>query len=152
VIQDMFSYMEGKRKFLFCTDSEGVRNLNFLVCQALNENVPFDFHIFQEESEESFVNDWFSKQKMGAYLYISGKADFVKRIKDIAIMAGFTKHDMQSLFNGPVKQKLICCTCHGLNEVSDQTHVVCVHCGQELEVSDHYSRRLDAYLGYVNIK
>ncbi|GAM15538.1 dimethylamine monooxygenase subunit DmmA family protein [Mesobacillus selenatarsenatis] len=148
----MFSYVEGKRKLLFCTDSEVDRNLYILVRQALDENVTFEFHILEEESEESFVNQWFHKQKMGAYLYISGKEDFVKRIKDVAMMAGFTEHDMQSLINGPVKKKLICCTCHGVNEVSDQTHVVCVHCGQELEVSDHYSRRLDAYLGYVTIK
>lgn len=148
----MFSYMEGKRKFLFCADSEGIRFLHILVCQAIDENVPFDFHILQEESEESFVNEWFSKQKMGAYLYISGTGDFVKRIQSRAMNAGFSEHDMQTLTAGPFKKKLICCTCHGENEIDDQTHIVCEHCGQGLVVSDHYSRRLDAYLGYVTIK
>ncbi|MBS8265418.1 hypothetical protein DYI25_13400 [Mesobacillus boroniphilus] len=148
----MFSYMEGKRKFLFCADSEGVRYLHILVRQAMDENVPFDFHILQEEREESFVNEWFSKQKMGTYLYISGTSDFVKRIQVRAMNAGFSEHDMQTFITGTIKKKLICCTCHGENEVLDSTHVVCVHCGQDLEVSDHYSRRLDAYLGYVTIK
>ncbi|MFT9598607.1 dimethylamine monooxygenase subunit DmmA family protein [Mesobacillus sp.] len=148
----MFSYAESKRKFLFCTDSEGDQNLNILVRQALNENVPFEFHILQEESEERFVNEWFSKQKMGAYLYISGTADFVKRIQGVAMKAGFSEHDMQSLIIGPAMKKLVCCTCHGENEVLDQSQVACLHCGQKLEVSDHYSRRLDAFLGYVTIK
>ena len=152
MIQDMFLYMEGRRKFLFCADSDGVKSLRILVRQAIDENVPFDFHILQEESEESLVNDWFSKQKMGAYLYISGTGDFVKRMQSRAKEAGFSEHDMQSLTTGPIMKKLICCTCHGDNEVVDQYHVVCVHCGQDLEVSDHYSRRLDAYLGYVTIK
>lgn len=148
----MFSYAKGKRKFIFCTDSEGNRNLNILVQQALNENVPFEFHILQEESEEKFVNEWFFKQKMGTYLYISGTSDFVKRIQGVAMKEGFSEHDMQSHTIGPVSKKLICCTCHGENEVLDQSDIVCGHCGEKLEVSDHYSRRLDAFLGYVTIK
>jgi dimethylamine monooxygenase subunit C len=148
----MFSYAKGKRKLLFCTDSEGNRTLNILVHQALNENMPFEFHILQEESEDGFVNEWFSKQKMGTYLYISGTSDFVKKITAVAMKAGFSQHDMQSLTIGTARKKLICCTCHGENEVLDQSNIVCGHCGQKLEVSDHYSRRLDAYLGYVTIK
>lgn len=89
---------------------------------------------------------------MGTYLYISGTSDFVKRIKGIAMDSGFSEHDMQLHTIGPVSKKLLCCTCHRENEVSDQTDIVCGHCGQKLEVSDHYSRRLDAYLGYVTIK
>lgn len=150
--QDHLSLMEGKRKFLFCADSKGATSLYILVSKAINENVPFDFHIFQDESEESFVDEWFIQQKMGTYLYISGAADFVKRVQNIALKTGFSEHDLQSFPIGPMKKKLICCTCHGENEVDDGTHVTCANCGQELEVSDHYSRRLDAYLGYVMIK
>jgi len=152
MIQDHSSLIEGKRKFLFCADPEGARSLYILVRQAMDENVPFDFQIFLEESEEGFVDEWFSQQKMGAYLYISGKTDFVKRIQGEAIKAGFSEHDLQLLTIGPVKKRLVCCTCHAESEVSEQTHIICAYCGQELEVSDHYSRRLDAYLGYVNIK
>lgn len=148
----MFSYVEGRRKLLFCTDSEDDRNLYILVRQALDENAPFEFHILEEESEEGFVNEWFSKQKMGTYLYISGTSDFVKRIQGVAMKAGFSQYDMQSHTIGSASKKLICCTCHGENEVLDQSHIICVRCGEELEVSDHYSRRLDAYLGYVTIK
>lgn len=150
--QDHLSLMEGKRKFLFCADSKGAGSLTILVRQALDENVPFDFHIFQEENEESFVDEWLSQQKMGTYLYISGAADFVKRIQNKAWKIGFSEHDLFSLPTGPAKKKLVCCTCHGVSEVDDQSHFTCAHCGQDLEVSDHYSRRLDAYLGYVTIK
>jgi dimethylamine monooxygenase subunit C len=150
--QDYLSLMEGKRKFLFCADSIAARSLNILVSQAIDENAPFDFHIFQEESEESFVDEWLSQQKMGTYLYISGAADFVKRIQNKALKIGFSEHDFKSLPIEPVKKKLVCCTCHSESEVDDEPHVTCAHCGLELEVSDHYSRRLDAYLGYVTIK
>ncbi|MBT2692223.1 hypothetical protein J7E32_04365 [Bacillus sp. ISL-55] len=89
---------------------------------------------------------------MGTYLYISGSSDFVKRIQGAAMEAGFSQYDMQSHTIGPARKKLICCTCHGENEVLNQSDIVCGHCGEKLEVSDHYSRRLDAFLGYVNIK
>lgn len=150
--KDHFSLIEGKRKFLFCADSKGARSLYILVRQAMDENRPFDFHILQEEREESVVDKWFSQQKMGAYLYISGTADFVKRIQNKALEAGLSEHDFQSLIIGPAKKKLICCTCHAESVVEEQVHIICADCGQELEVSDHYSRRLDAYLGYVSIK
>lgn len=150
--QGHLSLMEGKRKFLFCADPKGATTLYILVSKAINENVPFDFHIFQDESEESLVAEWFTQQKMGTYLYISGAADFVKRVQNKALEIGFSEHDLQSFPIGLVKKKLLCCTCHGEREVEEETHVTCARCGQELEVSDHYSRRLDAYLGYVSIK
>jgi dimethylamine monooxygenase subunit C len=152
MMQNAFSFKAGKRKFLFCADSEEARHLHNIVREAMDGNIPLDFQILQEEREESLVDEWFSIQKMGAYLYISGTSDFVKRIQSKAMEAGFSEHDMQSLTIGPAKKKLICCTCHGRNEVSDLHYVFCGQCGEELEVSDHYSRRLDAYLGYVTIK
>jgi dimethylamine monooxygenase subunit C len=152
MMDENISLKKGKRKFLFCADSKGARSLYILVRQAIDENVPFDFHIFQEESEERFADEWFSHQKMGTYLYISGAADFVKRIQNKAWKIGFSEHDLQALPIGPAKKKLICCTCHGESEVDEETHVTCAHCGLVLEMSDHYSRRLDAYLGYVTIK
>lgn len=150
--QDYLTLMEGKRKFLFCADSKGARSLYILVSQAIDENVQFDFHVFQDVSEESFVDEWLSQQKMGVYLYISGAADFLKRIQNKALKIGFSEHDLHSLPTGTAKKKLVCCTCHGESEVDVQSYITCAHCGLELEVSDHYSRRLDAYLGYVTIQ
>lgn len=145
------SFNKGKRKYLFCADSNGVESLYVLVHQAMNEKVPFDFLIIENESH-AFLDLWFSQQKMGTYLYVSGELEFVNILKNLAFNAGFSEHEMQMKVLGPTTKKLICCTCHGGNDVGDQLHITCKHCGQELELSNHYSRRLDAYLGYVSIK
>lgn len=145
------SFNMGKRKYLFCGDSNGAESLYVLVHQAMDEKVPFDFLIIENEAY-SFLDLWFSHQKMGTYLYLSGELEFVNILKNLAVNAGFSEHEMQMKVWGTTTKKLICCTCHGGNDVGDKLHITCKHCGQELEVSNHYSRRLDAYLGYVSIK
>ncbi len=151
MIEKELSFSKGKRKYLFCADSQGAKHLYLLVHQTMEENVPFDFHIIEQESE-SFLNHWFSHQKMGTYLYISGHRNFVNRVKTLAMEAGFSEYEMQMKVIGPLIKKVICCKCHGVNEVDDDLYIACKQCGLELEVSNHYSRRLDAYLGYFSIK
>lgn len=144
------SFKKGKRKYLFCADSKGAESLYFLVQQAMEVKVPFDFLVIENESD-SFLDLWLSQQKMGTYLYLSGKWEFVNRLKNLAFGAGFSEYEMQMNVLGSIRKKLICCKCHGVNDVDDELHITCKHCGLELEVSNHYSRRLDAYLGYSSI-
>ncbi len=143
--------ISGKRKLLFIADQKGAVACYGLLQHALSEKIPFDFHIFIE-GQEPMLKTWFRTQKMGTYLYISGSAEFVMMVKELAFEAGFSEHEMQIVTRGFLPKKLICCTCHGENEAGDNKHVKCRLCGQDLEVSNHYSRRLDAYLGYVTIK
>ncbi|KQL43961.1 hypothetical protein AN963_21135 [Brevibacillus choshinensis] len=143
-------FIRGKRKYLFCTDSKGAESLYNLVQQAMEDNAPFDFHVIENESD-SFLNLWFSQQKMGTYLYLSGKWEIVNRLKNLALKAGFSEYEMQIKVLGKIRKKLICCKCHGVNDVDDESHISCMHCGLKLEVSNHYSRRLEAYLGYSSI-
>jgi hypothetical protein len=139
------------RKYLFCADAAGTEFLYSHVQKAIEDKVSFDFRLIEEE-EDSFINLWLSQQKMGSQLYLSGKNEFVKRLKQLALAAGFSEYEMKINICGLIKKKLICCTCHGVNEVEDERLIICNHCGVELEVSCHYSSRLDAYLGYVTIK
>ena len=146
-----FTFIKGKRKYLFCADRQGADSLYALVQKAMKEKAPFDFHIIDQETD-SFLDVWFNQQKMGAYLYISAQWEFVNRASKLALDAGFSDHEMQTKVSGPIRKKLICCKCHGVYDIDEDPHITCKHCGIELELSNHYSRRLDAYLGYVSIK
>jgi len=149
--QKEFSFTKGKRKYLFCADSKGADTLYLLVQQVIENKVPFDFLVIEHESD-SFLGLWFNQQKMGTYLYVSGTWKFVNRLKNLALDAGFSEYEMQLNVQGPVSKRVICCICHGVNDVEDELHIICTHCAVELEASSHYSRRLEAYLGYTSIK
>jgi dimethylamine monooxygenase subunit C len=144
-------FNKGKRKYLFCTDQQGAESLHLLVQQTIEANVQYDF-LMIEDQHDSFLNDWFTQQKMGTYLYISGRWKFVKRVKNLALSAGFTQYEMQVKVLESISKRIICCKCHGVNEIDDEVHITCRHCRLYLEVSTHYSRRLDGYLGYYSIK
>lgn len=146
-----FSFTKGKRKYLFCADSKGADPLYILVPQAIENKVPFDFLVIEHESD-SFLELWLNQQKMGTYLFLSGTWEFVNRLKNLALEAGFSDHEMQLNVQGPVSMRVICCKCHGVNNVEDELHITCMHCAVDLEVSSHYSRHLEAYLGYTSIK
>lgn len=150
-LQKEFSFTKGKRKYLFCADSKGANPLYILVPQAIESKVPFDFLVIEHESD-SFLELWLNQQKMGTYLFLSGTWKFVNRLKNLALEAGFSDHEMQLNVQGPVSTRVICCKCHGVNDVEDELHIICIHCAVDLEVSSHYSRRLEAYLGYTSIK
>lgn len=151
MLNNELSFCKGKRKFLFCADSNGVEPLNPLILQAVKEDVPYDMHIVEQEFD-SFLTHWFNQQKMGSYLYISGNLAFVKRVEKLALESGYSEYEMQMKIVGPISKRIICCKCHGCNVVDKDCHFNCTYCGLELEVSNHYSRRLDAYLGYHSIK
>ncbi|MGA9226961.1 MAG: dimethylamine monooxygenase subunit DmmA family protein [Mesobacillus sp.] len=151
LVQKELLFTKGKRKYLFCADARGAEPLYILVNQAIEEKVPFDFLVFEHESDD-FLNLWLNQQKMGTYLYLSGDWEFVNRLKNLAFEAGFSDHEMQMNILGPITKKLICSKCHGVNDVEDDPNITCEHCGIELEVSSHYSRLLEAYLGYTSIK
>ncbi|NHM32278.1 dimethylamine monooxygenase subunit DmmA family protein [Neobacillus terrae] len=146
-----FLYTKGKRKYIFCADSKGAELLYNFVQQAMEDKVPFDFMIIGDKSD-AFLEHWYSQQKMGTFLYLSGQWEFIKRLKKLALEAGFSEYEMQINIVGQISKKLVCCECYGVNEfIDDDLHLTCKHCGIVLEVSSHYSRRLEAYLGYTSI-
>lgn len=143
--------IKGKRKYLFCADVMGSKFLDELVDQAMVEKVPFDIKVIEDVSDVS-LEQWFSQQKMGTFLYLSGSWEYVNQVKKLAFGAGFSEHEMQINVCGSINKKIICCRCYGENDAAVATQMICKQCGLELEVSDHYSRRLDGYLGYATIK
>lgn len=151
LVQKEFLFSKGKRKYLFCADSKGAEQLYILFQQAMEEKAPVDFLVIEHESD-AFLNMWLSQQRMGTYIYLSGTWEFVQRLKNLALNAGFSDYEMQMNVLGPRGKKVICCKCHGVNDVEDELHITCKHCGIELEVSSHYSHRLESYLGYTSIK
>ncbi|EIJ82032.1 hypothetical protein PB1_03805 [Bacillus methanolicus PB1] len=97
------------------------------------------------------VSPILDKQVMGTKLFISGMWPMIRKVKEIAYAAGFTDEEIQYKGIGRKNEKIFCVKCYNLNRKKNEYETTCENCNTILDVSTHFSRRLDAYLGYIKI-
>ncbi|RXT04276.1 dimethylamine monooxygenase subunit DmmA family protein [Ammoniphilus sp. CFH 90114] len=137
-----------KRKYLFCSDESGSGVLESLIQHVKERERPFEWYY---RSELAAIQAWLNQQRMGSYLYLAGSREFVLQVKKWAEEAGFSEEEMQWEIVGDPQRQIFCCRCHGLHFTAAAEETLCPHCGLELKISDHYSRRWEVYLGYVDV-
>jgi len=84
---------------------------------------------------------------MGAQIYLAGTEGLIGLAMNEALGAGIPLAAIQTEHRGSVARRVQCVHCKGITE--DVTHdpFQCSHCGLNLFVRDHYSRRLAAFQG-----
>ena len=88
--------------------------------------------------------------KMGTRLYIAGTEGFIGQAMQIALDLGMDFHSIPTEHRGSLARRVQCVHCKGITENVIVSPFACSHCGLQLLVRDHYSRRLAAFQG-VNI-
>lgn len=86
---------------------------------------------------------------MGTRLYVAGVEGFIGKVIAAGLEHGV---DHQSIFTehrGSLARRVQCVHCKGVTENVTATPFVCAHCGLNLFVRDHYSRRIAAFQGVV---
>ncbi|WP_209124937.1 dimethylamine monooxygenase subunit DmmA family protein [Alkalihalobacillus sp. BA299] len=96
------------------------------------------------------INDILRQQQIGTIVFIFGSWAFIDRVKAAAMEQGFSTNEMFYEGNGKKLDTVFCVKCYRKMKLhnSEQT---CVHCHTKLVVSNHFSKRLDAYLGYIDL-
>ncbi len=84
---------------------------------------------------------------MGTRLYAAGTEPFIGSVIQEAIAAGIDFKSVITEHRGSAKRRVQCVHCKGFTEDVTTNPVVCAHCGLNLLVRDHYSRRLGAFQG-----
>lgn len=84
---------------------------------------------------------------MGLRLYAAGTEPFIGSVIQEAIAAGIDHKSVITEHRGSAKRRVQCVHCKGFTENVTTNPVVCAHCGLNLMVRDHYSRRLGAFQG-----
>jgi predicted RNA-binding Zn-ribbon protein involved in translation (DUF1610 family) len=87
---------------------------------------------------------------MGTRLYISGTEGFIGQAMQIALDLGMDFNSIPTEHRGSLARRVQCVHCKGITENVTASPFQCSHCGLNLLVRDHYSRRLAAFQG-VNI-
>lgn len=84
---------------------------------------------------------------MGLRLYILGSEDFIGAIAAAAQTQGIDFDSLVTEQCGSLARRVQCVHCKGMIENVTTNIVPCPHCGLQLFVRDHYSRRLGAFQG-----
>ena len=96
---------------------------------------------------EQRIHKALADAKMGLQVYLSGTEGLMGQAQNAAMQAGIPHTAIQTEHRGSVARRMQCVHCKGITEDVETDPFVCAHCGLNLFVRDHYSRRLAAYQG-----
>ncbi|MFT4794867.1 MAG: putative RNA-binding Zn-ribbon protein involved in translation (DUF1610 family) [Paracoccaceae bacterium] len=85
--------------------------------------------------------------KMGLQVYLAGTEGLMGQAQHEAMQAGIPHTAIQTEHRGSTARRMQCVHCKGITEDVETDPFVCAHCGLNLFVRDHYSRRLAAFQG-----
>ena len=88
-----------------------------------------------------------SDAHMGLQVYLAGTEGLMGQAMNEAMAAGIPHSAIQTEHRGSVARRMQCVHCKGITEDVMTDPFVCSHCGLNLFVRDHYSRRLAAFQG-----
>lgn len=84
---------------------------------------------------------------MGTRLYATGTEGFIGQVVRLADGHGIDHGMVVTEHRGSLARRVQCVHCKGITETVTTSIVVCAHCGLNLLVRDHYSRRIAAFQG-----
>ncbi len=87
---------------------------------------------------------------MGTQIYAAGTEGLIGQTLREAMAAGLPHSALQAEHRGSLARRVQCVHCKGITEDVVTDPFACTHCGLNLFVRDHYSRRIAAFQG-VNI-
>ena len=148
-----------KRKCVFFFDALGQTAARSRMDEWANAIATVEAHDLTKETFQDrsallrYVRDCLSTQKIGTFLHLYAAWELIEPIRQIAAEIGFTEKEMEVIGFGEKAKNVFCPCCQKMSTAtSDDSVIFCQHCGQKLSVSSHYSRRLDAFLGYSIIQ
>ncbi len=113
--------------------------------EALNPK----FHFFEPtyESSVSRLRRILADARMGIQVYLSGTEGLMGQAMREATDAGIPVDAIQTEHRGSTARRMQCVHCKGITEDVTTDPFECSHCGLQLFVRDHYSRRIAAFQG-----
>lgn len=85
--------------------------------------------------------------QMGVRLYIAGSEPFIWRISNLALEFEIREDEIQQEQADSQARRLVCVHCNAFTYPVTTNIVCCSACARHLLVRDHFSRRLNAYMG-----
>ena len=93
------------------------------------------------------LREVFLNAQMGIRLYISGTEPFIWTVTNLALAFGVKEDEIQQELADSQARQIACVHCNALTYPVRNNIAPCAGCGRHLLVRDHFSRRLNAYMG-----
>jgi dimethylamine monooxygenase subunit C len=93
------------------------------------------------------LNALLARTTMGTRLYAAGTEGFIAQAVQAALRHGMDHQSVSTEHRGSLARRIQCVHCKGITEHVTTDVVTCAHCRISLQVRDHYSRRLGAFMG-----
>jgi dimethylamine monooxygenase subunit C len=84
---------------------------------------------------------------MGTRLYVTGTEGFIGECMQVALRHGIDQASIMTEHAGSERRRVQCVHCKGITEDITTNPAPCSHCGLQLLIRDHYSRRIGAFQG-----
>jgi dimethylamine monooxygenase subunit C len=84
---------------------------------------------------------------MGTAIYLTGAESFLGQAAQRAAIYGIAFASLRTELRGSIARRVQCIHCKSTAEQVVTTTVICPHCQRRLTVRDHYSHRLNAFMG-----
>ncbi|SDJ11620.1 dimethylamine monooxygenase subunit DmmA family protein [Alteribacillus bidgolensis] len=139
-------------QFFLKINSQQESIFNYMALRNYLQEIPYNnAAILPSSSYDKKVQSIFEKQKIGTNIFISGSFSMLDSLKQKAYEAGFSDEEIQYRGFGQKQEKIYCVKCYSYNKKHSTQTIECENCNTILDVSDHFSRRLNAYLGYIDV-
>ena len=86
-------------------------------------------------------------ESIGLHLYAIGTEAFIWDIAKLARLFGMDRDEYHLSHQGSEKRRVYCVHCRSMNENVRTNIAICGGCGAHLQVRDHFSKRLGAFMG-----
>ncbi len=93
------------------------------------------------------LNQSLLNANMGTRFYCAGTEGFIGQVMQVALDRGLDFSAIVTEHRGSEARRVQCVHCKGITENVRTQPCVCAHCGLNLLVRDHYSRRIAAFQG-----
>ena len=88
-----------------------------------------------------------SRATMRTRIYVAGTEGFISQVMRETLDFGVDHKSIRNEHRGSEARRVQCVHCKGITEDVKTSPYACTHCGLNLLVRDHYSRRLAAFQG-----
>lgn len=131
----------------------GMRQADKSATNALRSYVKrlgFPFYSIRGGGDRSIAK-FVSSQTVGARIMAFCDWSDYTRIKHIAREAGYSNAEIQGVGFGEKEERVFCACCYKIQLKLGGNEMICAKCGTSLVISSHYSPRLEACMGYINV-